>query len=947
MTYPGGSTYPITEWLVDGTWTDLSARIRGEVNVTSRGRQSEQGSSSPMQVSCTMDDTDNELSNRNPNSAWYRKIPAGTQIRHRAGDGDNHMYMPFGDVDVAEDLSSDFTSVRTADKAALDIVGDFEVRVDVRPHTWRPAARVMVFASKYRQAGDQRSWALYLDWEGQIRLTWSTSGAAAGRVFVTSTAAIPATSGRLSIKATLDVNNGAGGSTVAFYTATSISGTYTQLGASVVTAGVTSVFSSTAPLICGGGDDVGQIFTDGIAFGGRFYGLHLYNSAGTRVANPDFTGWSLDDTSKADSHSNTWAVSGQARPSSPRVRFWGELVSAGHATDRTTTDNTVAVQEADLTQRLGNAKKSVEAPLSLNIRGRSGLLGWWPCDDGESATTAASGLSGGAAASAPDVTFGQSSDLAGASQVVALPNSTSKLRFKMARGTNTGFWQSIFMFKVPSLPAAESSILSLTTTGTARSVVLSIGTSTFRINMYAADGTSLLSTNVNFGTGVVVADEWIAFRIQLDQNGANIDWALAWYQQGSSTFWGTSGSFAATAVGYPTTGLIQTSMASEFNGVEIAHVVVAQEDMGFASNDLTWSSAIDAYAGERTAARIRRMCVAAGLHCEVIGLADSSARLGPQPIDTPMNVLENAAESDGGLLYGLRDYYGIGYRTRQDLERHRDISLSYGELAEVPQVFEDGQTVVNDVTVRRDGGSSARVEITDGPNSVSDPPNGVSPREGGGTLNLYTDAVLPDVANLRARYGSFDQARIPNLAVAYHRTATAPTTTVGAELMHADLGCTAAVDGWPGYLPPDEALFLLQGYTETLGTFLWSQTWNVTPAGPYQTGVYDCPDQTGGKTRWGAGTSTLNAGVTTSATTIVVAGTARVKTVEVWTTDTNMYPQDVVIDGEQITLTQAPSGSTSPQTFANVTRSVNGIVATHDAGAAVRRYTPVYWGLRD
>jgi hypothetical protein len=945
VTYPTDpDTEPITEWLIDGVWTDMTTRVRGAIDIRARGRMNEQGVVSPTTASCLMDNSDDELANRNPNSSLFRKIPSGTQVRHRAGDGDNHIHMAYSTID-----SSNNTSVRTSDKAALDITGDIEIRVDIRPHTWRPAQRVMILATKHQQAFNQSSWALYLYYTGRVGFLWSPDGTTSAWRFETSSVAIDATTGRLAIKVTLDVNNGAAGTTTRFYTASSIAGTYTQLGSDRITAGTSSIFSSTAAVICGGGDDNVSVFSNGIPFGGRFYGLHVYNSAGSKVADPDFSLWDFDDVTKVDSHSNTWELYGNARVSTPRLRFWGELSSVGHSSDISITDRVAEVSAADLTQRLGTGQQPVSSPLTLNIRPRDGLLGWWPLEDLEFSTKAASGLPGGKpTVLTQDITFGQSSDLPGAARVAVLPDSTSRLRFPPNKGTGTNYVQAIVLFKLSSLPVSETNLFYIGLTGPyVRTIRFQVGASTFRTQLIDADNVTVIDeVGSTFGTGVVVEDEWIAVRIQIEQNGLDIDWATAWYQQGSETFWGYSSNFTATGVGYPTTWLFQTSASSAFNGVQVSHAVIAEQDLGFASDDSgAWANAIDAYAGEYAATRIGRIAANAGIYCEVVGEETLSAQCGAQPIDTPLKVLQDAADADGGVLAGLRDYYGLMFRTRQDLERHIDANLDYDDLAEIPKVLDDGQQIVNRMTITRTGGSSATAEITEGPTSTQDPPDGVGLRGGAATLNVYADTVLPDVANLRARYSSADVPSIPNLGAAYHNPATYPATTAGLEVMHLDVGATVAVDGWPSNLPPDQLLFLVQGYEETLAKFLWSQRMNTTPAGPYQTGLYDVGHQVTGATRWGSSSSSLNAGITTTATTIVVKGTARVTTVEVWSTTSSSYPVDVMIGGEQIRLESAPTGGTSPQTFNGVTRSVNGIVAAHDADDPVTLFPETSYAL--
>ena len=945
MSYPDETdptAWPITEWLIDGVWTDLSDRVRGDISIT-RGRQNEQGTISPTSAIYSLNNHDNLISNRNPNSAYFRKLPLGTQTRHRAGNGDNYASMPYNTFEPATS-----NMVRTADAAALDIIGDMELRIDVEPHTWRPAGFDHILASKYKQNTNDRSWVAYLNNDGSIAFAWSVDGTVGTRVIAFSTVTVPATSGRLSIKITLDVNNGSGGNTVTFYTASSINGTYTQLGAPVVNSGVTSVKSGAAALVLGAGDDVGKVFTNGVTFGGRFYAFHLYNGiGGTKVADPTFSTWAIDDVSKVDSHSNLWELYGDARVSSSRLRFWGELTSITQTEDSSGNDKLVPIESADPTQGLSNSKIAAESPLFLQISQKSGLLGYWPMEDGADSEFAASGI-GGLQALPKDVVFGQDAGLPGAKTEAELNSQLSNIKMSVKKGTNTGRWEMVFLFKVPSpLPAINSTLVTINTPGFSRYINFLIGPTGFQLRATGADFfTPHLDAPSGFGAGVVVAGEWIAMRILFFQNGANINWEWAWYQQGSSTFWGQSGSFAGVGVTAPTQVIVSAQATSAFSGTKVAHFVVSEQSLGFASGDTTWSSAIDAYAGELAANRIDRIARAAGIYLEITGDVFSTAALGAQPVDTPMNVLTDAARADGGVLYGLRDAFGIAYRSRQDLERHGDAALNYSlHFAEPPRVTDGLESIVNAFTASRRGGSSAVAEITTGPNSTQEPPNGVRYRPGGSDFNIYNDDTLPDLANLYARIGTIDAPRIPNFAFGLHRNDTHPSTAAGQSLMNLDIGDTAYVDGWLAHLAPDSLSFIMQGYSETLMHSLWELRFNTSPAAVLNTGTWDTTDQYAGKQRWGTGSSTLNAGITASATTITIASTAAVTTVEVFTTVSARYPLDILVNGERIRLNSAPTGGTSPQTFNGVTRAVNGVSKSHLAGVAVRLFTPTYYGL--
>lgn len=127
---------------------------------------------------------------------------------------------------------------------------------------------------------------------------------------------------------------------------------------------------------------------------------------------------------------------------------------------------------------------------------------------------------------------------------------------------------------------------------------------------------------------------------------------------------------------------------------------------------------------------------------------------------------------------------------------------------------------------------------------------------------------------------------------------------------------------------------LVEGWTEaiTAGNHLFQ--FNVSPIqGP----TYQLDDavlghiDTDGSTLAG---STLN---TTSLTFQVATTNAGSP---LWTTAGADFPFDIRIDGEQITISGV-SGVSSPQTFTASARSVNGIVATHNVGAAVSLWQPL------
>lgn len=194
----------------------------------------------------------------------------------------------------------------TPDTAALDIVGDIDIRTDIIADTW-PVTTDATLIAKYNDDTNQRSYRLDVLTTGQARITWSTDGVTP--ISDVSTVSIPISTGeRIAIRVTLDVNNGAAGNTAVFYTAPTIAGPWTQLGDPVVRAGVTSLFSGSATLEIGAR-------AAGVRnpFPGLTFASQVYNGiAGVLVANPDFRIQAPGTTVFADSTGKTWTLHGDA-----------------------------------------------------------------------------------------------------------------------------------------------------------------------------------------------------------------------------------------------------------------------------------------------------------------------------------------------------------------------------------------------------------------------------------------------------------------------------------------------------------------------------------------------------------------------------------------------------------------------------------------------------------
>jgi hypothetical protein len=151
--------------------------------------------------------------------------------------GTNYVYLP--------GVASNTMSV--PDAAALDIVGDIDLRAYVALDNWRPTASD-VFISKQFGAND-RSFQFRVLTNGLLRFGWSSDGTNLTTKDSTVATSIPNGTAKW-VRVTFDVDNGASGNDIKFFTSDDGS-TWTQLGSTVTTAGVASIFNSTTDVRIG------------------------------------------------------------------------------------------------------------------------------------------------------------------------------------------------------------------------------------------------------------------------------------------------------------------------------------------------------------------------------------------------------------------------------------------------------------------------------------------------------------------------------------------------------------------------------------------------------------------------------------------------------------------------------------------------------------------------
>lgn len=840
MAFPEDPLGTKTEFQIDGTWTDTTAYAQlGDIITHSRGRSGEGAAADAASCSLTLRSPDGLFSPRNPRSPYYQLIGRNTPMRVSVQGGITHLRLPGGT-----------TRATTPDTAALDITGDIDIRVEAALSDWYTTTETEI-CGKWA-GGSQSSWMLTVTGGGLLRLFWSATGSASLSALSTAEVTPPA-SGRLAVRVTLDVNNGAAGRTATFYTATSIAGTWTQLGDPVVQSGTTSIFNSTASL------DLGAVAS--VAFAdpaGRYFAAEVRNGiGGTVVANPDFTAQTSGTTTFADSAGRTWSLVGGAEITNRRMRFVGEYSdwparwsSGGHLIR-------VEGEGAGVLRRLNQGKKVLQSTLRRRIPSDTTLIAYWPMEDDSEATQAYSPIPGVKPMKLTNFTMASDDSLGGSMALPVVQPSAVLNATVPPPASGTGPWQVELLNYIPVAPVATTVLYEIVCTGTGNRYRVRVGTNLVQLQVVDVDGTELLLTSTTAGTNPNFFTSWNRVRVFARQNGSNIDVDLAWLNTTNGVGHFQTGSFAGT-IGRVTT--VRSSFGTGLDGTAIGHLSVFQ-----ATDTRIMDGSDDGFNAETAAARFRRLGGEESLPITVVGIPGDTALMGPQRPATLLEQLEQCAAADGGILVEDREQLGLRYRTRASLYNQEPaLTLAYTDRGLAPlEPPVEADDVRNDITVERVGGSSGRAEVTDGPLSVQDPPDGIGRYDESITLNLSSDDQAEPMAWWLAHTKTWDEARYPRITIRLHRVPSLIDTVL--DLAEGDL---IRITDLPDHLPPGPIDLLVQGYTERVGVRTWEIDLVCAPAGPYQVGAVS--DTTAGRVDANPDGTTLTAAAAAADTALTV-----------------------------------------------------------------------------
>ncbi|MEV8431992.1 hypothetical protein ACWHLZ_28100 [Streptomyces chartreusis] len=808
------------ELFIGGVWVDATGQILKRQSLThTRGRQDQGARVDPSTLRPLLNNTDGRFSPDNPLGPYYGQFGRNTPFRLSLRAGTPFLELPGRELDSAS----------TPDHSSLDITGDIDLRVDATLTNWtEPGGFLDTVELMAKSAGGAgaKSWILGTR-AGDLYFEWSADGT--NVLTAVSTVPMPLTpSGRMAIRATLDVNNGAGGNTVTFFVAPTMAGPWVQLGAPVVQVGTTSIFNSATSVVIG--DATNFVFTPAA---GRIHKVEVRNGInGTLAASPDFGAQTIGAASFVDGAGRTWTMNGGASITNRRTRLSHELAAYPTEWHPSGKHAWVDAQTAGILRRLRRGEHALDSTLRRRIPSY-GPLAYWPMEEGAAATQAYSPIPGVSPLRLTRASWAQADSLASSNPLPVLASGGGDLPEMLGRvpapASTLTAWNVQWVYRLDQGNATERTFMRVLSTGTAAEWYIQSGTGGSHLLVKDADGNTI--TNPAIGTGSDLFGQWVRVRLEVAQVGGNVSWQLVWTDVGgdsgaaSSTFAGTIG--RPTGMAGPPNGF-----SSDLDGMAIGHISVWPTQFTAA-----YQGAIDAWTGETAGERMQRLAEEESLPVTVCGVVADQTEVGPQLPDAVLNLLEQAGEADGGILYEDRERPALRYRDRAGMYNQAPVlTLDYNAPGLAPPLKPTGDddATENDVTVTRVGGSSGRAVLEEGALSVQAPPNGVGTGyDSSYSLSLHSDAQAAPHAYWRMHLGTYEGRRYPQVHVMVHK---APG--LADQILAVDVGDKIVIQNPPKWVAPGDIELIVQGYEETFGgPFQWDIVFNCTPAAPWTVGV--------------------------------------------------------------------------------------------------------------
>lgn len=877
------------ELFYSGAWNTITDDVRvttSAVTIT-RGLTSESSSEAePTSCTCDLDSRDHKYAPRNPTSTLYNLIGRNTPMRlgYTAGS-------PWAQMTGAAG-----NKLTTPDSAALAVT-DLDLRVDIALEDWSQGQKI---AGRYSTSGENRSWALVMAGTGQVGFYWSPDGTLASRIIQFSTIPVVAYNGqRLALRVTLDVNNGAGGYELRFYTGRTVNDTEWHLVGDPITGGATTaVFDGAAGIELG---DIANLVDN--TMNGKLFAFKLLNGiAGTVVVSMAVAAGTPGGTSFTGSTGETWTVQGGAVLTNKHIRMSGEVPAWPPTRDLSGNDNYVSVTPTGVTRRMDAGNKPQDSAL-LRFLKASTPLACWPLTDSQ-ATSEGMPLSGRQSMNVslplslgtdpPEWGSGTLADWM--EPVITFKGETGGvITGGMANSTSAAAaWSVDFLFR--SEAPGNAGVFEMRDRGAGTDAdnqvyfQLSLDTvdndiTIFRVSRGDTSSSSSLLTSV---TNVGIYDGAMHhIRFSVDPGATDSVWTI--YVDGVQKATGTLTGIVVKALHHLTYSWSLVSGGGISGGDQQLGYVTYWDGTGPTAAAF-WDAATG-FQGELAGNRILRLATAAGYTASVAGEAEYQRPMGIQGQKKLLELLNEASRTNFGYLLDARDRAEVIHRGQSTLWNQTPaltLDFSAGLISPPFKPVDDDKLTENDVSVKREYGSvPAREVLEEGELSVLAPEDGgVGRYDTAYTYSLETDAQARQVAAMKVHLGTYAGVRYARITL---NLANSRVYALIDDILRVDVGDKIRLTDLPADHGPDDVDVLVVGYTEEAGPDAWLITFNCVPGEPWTAGVV-------GSGHVDTDGSELASAVDTDDTLLSVAG-------PLWTPDPTDTPVDVRVGGEVMTVT--------------------------------------------
>lgn len=874
------------------TWTNITDYVYKESIRITRGSADESSRTQPSTCSFLLNNLDGRFSPRNPHGPYYGLLKRNTPLLVSVMGGD-----PYLDVPASGDA-------RVTDTAQLDITGDIDIRVDATLYNWLVNIddnELVELAAKRGNVGDdQNSWMLGADDQGGLIFMWSEDGTEpdSDHIVLSTVSMSPTPHGRLAVRVTVDVDDGAGGHVVRFYTAPDINGPWTQLGEDVADfVGTTSIFNSTAPVRVG--DSWGNIAWTRPK--GKFWAFQLYDGInGTLAAGIDFTAQTVGDTQFTGDAGETWDVTGGASINNQMNRFRGEVTAWPSRWETGGFDAWVTLEAKSLLRRYNQGKGNLRSALARRIPSDSNVVAYWPMEDGETATRFGALTPGTLPMTfTGDVTPAQHAGPDGSDSLPSFGGGGDWYAPVPGVGQSVSGAAVEWIVNLQQVTTTERTIMFVLTSGTITAWRFLVDSTTARLIGTNSSGTELINNEYLLDINGEHLNKWVRWRLVLEQDGANVDLTITWIPIGGAgllatdSYLGTCGRI--TALSGP------GGISSDIDGLSWGHATVFGDAIAAADDPL--NSTDHGFTDEQADSRFERLATEESAPYIIYGARDQMTTMGAQRPDKLIDLLEECAAADFGIFSDSRDDADdssvvlIG-RTSLYNDSPRLI-LDYegdGEVHAPLDPTDDDLYVTNSVTATRERGSSAyaaRLTSAEGANSVEE----VGEYSTEVTVNIADDSRLPDIAHWQLHLGTWDEERYPTVKVrlqaAPHLIGDASQVNIGSRIMIRN----ARDDTNRRWIPPGDIILQVRGYRETLSQYEWEIEFQCVPARPYDVVQLEAPLSL--ERRVDTGGSELLGDITSTDATLVLWSESD----PTWTEDPQDFPFRLSTGGEEVRVT--------------------------------------------